>query len=81
MKFILKATYTHSKNLARFVFIYKALSLFFKTIFNELKEYHTMIAAFIGGYIVFGARNPVNEQVIILFFLIIMIIYKSFLSV
>ena len=30
---------------------------------KEIKQYNTMIAAFIGGYFVFGARNSINEQV------------------
>lgn len=60
---ILRATYTHSKNLARFVFIYKLLTLLFKSIKNEVKQHHSLIAAFIGGYYVFGERNNVNEQI------------------
>jgi hypothetical protein len=30
---------------------------------KEVKEYHALIAAFIGGYLVFGEKNNVNEQV------------------
>lgn len=61
---ILTATQTHATNLARFVVIYKAIRLIFKILLREIKQYHTMIAAFVGGYYVFGKRNSVNEQVI-----------------
>lgn len=71
MEIIIKATYTHSKNLARFVFLYKLLTLIFKSIQNEIKEYHSLIAAFIGGYFVFGEKNNVNEQVLIFLILIV----------
>ena len=63
IEIILRATLTHSKNLARFVFIYKLLTLLFKSIKNEVKQHHSLIAAFIGGYFVFGEKNNVNEQV------------------
>jgi hypothetical protein len=36
-------------------------------IMKEIKQYHTMIGAFLGGYFVFGARNNINEQVIFIF--------------
>jgi peroxisomal membrane protein 4 len=50
--------------LARFVFIYKLITIFLKYIQNEIKQYHSLIAAFIGGYFIFGEKNNVNEQVI-----------------
>lgn len=67
LRAILKATLTHSSNLAKFVFIYKTLRFLFKSIFKSIKEYHVILAAFIGGYYVFGEKNNVNEQVIIKF--------------
>lgn len=60
---ILEATYTHSKNLASFVFLYKALTAFMRYVESKKMEYHSFIAAFVGGYLVFGKYNKVNEQV------------------
>lgn len=63
LKSIIRATKTHASNLAKFVFIYKSIRLIAKSIFNEIHQHHTLVAAFIGGYIVFGDKNNVNEQV------------------
>lgn len=53
----------HASNLAKFVIIYKAVRYFFQFLVGQIKQYHTVIAAFLGGYIVFGKRNNINEQV------------------
>ena len=60
---IFEATYTHSSNLAKFVFLYKALCAVLAEIQAGPKQYHSFVAAFIGGYLVFGKYNKVNEQV------------------
>ena len=57
------ATYTHASNLAKFVVVYKAICSLIRGSVTKFRKYHTMIAAFFGGYIVFGLRNNVNEQV------------------
>lgn len=62
-KGILEATFTHSKNLACFVFTYKTLTNLMAWCETHEKQYQSFIAAFIGGYIVFGRYNKVNEQV------------------
>lgn len=62
-KAILDATFTHSKNLAAFVFLYKSLTNLMLYIQTERSQFHSFIAAFIGGYFVFGKYNKVNEQV------------------
>ncbi|KAG8958749.1 hypothetical protein FRC03_008845 [Tulasnella sp. 419] len=61
---IFRATKTHALNLARFVSIYKALVLLQKKA-NGGKEgkADTFIAGLIGGYLVFGERTAINEQV------------------
>lgn len=61
---IVRATRTHATNLATFVFLYKSILLLQKK-FNGGKVHNTdtFIAGLIGGYIVFGDRNQVNEQV------------------
>lgn len=62
-KGILEATFTHSKNLACFVFVYKTLTNLMAWFETHEKQYQSFIAAFIGGYFVFGKYNKVNEQV------------------
>jgi peroxisomal membrane protein 4 len=69
IQFILKATRTHATNLAKFVFIYKCINLLLKYLQKEVKQYHALVAAFIGGYFVFGEKNNVNEQVCIFLFI------------
>ena len=63
MEAILHATYTHSRNLALFVFAYKALSLLMRECDGKARQYHVFIAAFVGGFLVFGQYNKINEQV------------------
>ena len=70
IKAILLATFTHAKNLAHFVIIYKSVLFLLKQIQpKSMKQFHTMVAAFFGGYFVFGSKNNINEQVISDFYL------------
>lgn len=64
LRVIYRATRQHAFNLAKFVSIYKTLLLLQKKI-NGGKERNidTFVAGLIGGYLVFGERNAVNEQV------------------
>ena len=68
MKTILKLTYQHSRNLAFFVTIYKSLLLAQKKLKGY--EHHTdsLIAGVIGGYLIFGENNPVNNQIVLYLF-------------
>ncbi|CAD5120737.1 DgyrCDS9296 [Dimorphilus gyrociliatus] len=63
LKGILEATFTHSKNLASFVFIYKSISSVLEKLQGDRYQFHSFVAAFIGGYIVFGRYNKINEQI------------------
>ncbi|XP_013413826.1 peroxisomal membrane protein 4-like [Lingula anatina] len=60
---ILEATFTHSKNLASFVFGYKTITTLLRWLQSEQLQYHSFIAAFVTGYFVFGKYNKVNEQI------------------
>ncbi|XP_033112810.1 peroxisomal membrane protein 4-like [Anneissia japonica] len=60
---ILRATYTHSRNLSYFVFIYKVLTGLFRKLESKPRESHSFIAACIGGYLVFGENNNINSQI------------------
>nr|AOR51711.1 peroxisomal membrane protein 4 [Phaffia rhodozyma] len=64
--FVYKATKQHALNLAKFVTIYKTLMLIQKK-FNGGKERNldTFLSGLMGGYVVFGERNAVNEQIVL----------------
>ncbi|KAI0359146.1 peroxisomal membrane protein 4 [Trametes cingulata] len=66
LRTIYRATKQHALNLAKFVSLYKTLLLVQKKI-NGGKErsFDTFIAGLIGGYVVFGDRNAVNEQIVL----------------
>ncbi|KAG8950202.1 hypothetical protein FRC04_007836 [Tulasnella sp. 424] len=66
IKNILRATKTHALNLAKFVTIYKTLLLVQrKASRGKTRKADTFIAGLIGGYIVFGERNAINEQIVL----------------
>ncbi|KAI0932506.1 hypothetical protein AcW1_000388 [Taiwanofungus camphoratus] len=63
---IFRTTKQHSLNLAKFVSLYKALLLIQKRLNGGAqRSADTFIAGLIGGYAVFGDRNPVNEQIVL----------------
>ena len=63
-KSIFRATKQHALNLAKFVSIYKTLLLVQrKSNGGKERSADTFIAGLIGGYLVFGERTAVNEQV------------------
>lgn len=74
IKAIFKATFTHAKNLAKFVSIYKIVLLLQRYLGGRKRDagagsatrersLDTFVAGLIGGWIVFGERNAINEQV------------------
>ncbi|XP_032951369.1 peroxisomal membrane protein 4 isoform X2 [Rhinolophus ferrumequinum] len=62
---ILQATYTHSSNLACFVFTYKGLCALQSHVQGETYQMHSFLAAFIGGWLVFRDNNNINSQVLL----------------
>lgn len=66
LRAILRATKEHALNLAKFVSLYKVLLLLQQRI-NGGKERSadTFVAGLIGGYVVFGNRTAVNEQIVL----------------
>ncbi|KAH7914491.1 Tim17/Tim22/Tim23/Pmp24 family-domain-containing protein [Hygrophoropsis aurantiaca] len=66
LQVIYKATKQHALNLAKFVSLYKALLLVQKKL-NGGKERSadTFIAGLLGGYVVFGDRTAINEQIVL----------------
>jgi peroxisomal membrane protein 4 len=66
---IFRATKQHAFNLAKFVSLYKICLLIQKKANNgKPRNSDTFIAGLLSGYLVFGERNAVNEQVCILVF-------------
>ncbi|MEQ2307084.1 Peroxisomal membrane protein 4 [Ameca splendens] len=62
LRAILKATYTHSRNLACFVFTYKGLQALQQKIQGKSLQSHSFLAACVGGWLVFGDNNNINSQ-------------------
>lgn len=65
MRIIYRATKQHAFNLAKFVTLYKTFLLIQRRANRGERSSDTFIAGLLGGYIVFGDRNAVNEQVIV----------------
>ncbi|XP_077428921.1 peroxisomal membrane protein 4 [Vanacampus margaritifer] len=63
LKAILKATYTHSRNLACFVFTYKGLQALLEKFQGRSLQSHSFMAACVGGWLVFGDNNNINSQI------------------
>ncbi|CAF1145112.1 unnamed protein product [Adineta ricciae] len=64
MRFVLRMTYIHAKNLGLFVFFYKTLRTILSTVFHLSKPWCAFLSAFVVGYFVFHERNSINEQII-----------------
>ncbi|KAI9572747.1 Tim17/Tim22/Tim23/Pmp24 family-domain-containing protein [Boletus coccyginus] len=63
---IYQATKQHALNLAKFVSLYKVLLLLQrKANGGRERSADTFIAGLIGGYVVFGDRTAVNEQIVL----------------
>ncbi|KAF6089094.1 peroxisomal membrane protein 4 [Phyllostomus discolor] len=63
LRAILQATYTHSSNLARFVFAYKGLCALQSHVQGKTYQVHSFLAAFFGALLVFGDNNNINSQI------------------
>lgn len=63
LRAILKATYTHARNLACFVFTYKGLQALQHSVHGKSLQSHSFLAACVGGWLIFGDNNNINSQV------------------
>ncbi|XP_019314310.2 peroxisomal membrane protein 4 isoform X1 [Panthera pardus] len=63
LRAILQATYTHSRNLACFVFAYKGLCALQSHVQGETYQVHSFLAAFIGALLVFRDNSNINSQI------------------
>lgn len=71
MKFVLKATKAHSRNLAYFVATYKTLMFLQRRYLSHdgsEKNHHPFLAGLIGGYLIFGENNNINQQIVLYLF-------------
>ncbi|XP_043946208.1 peroxisomal membrane protein 4 [Protopterus annectens] len=60
---IAQATYMHARNLACFVFTYKGLLALQHYLKGRNSQVHSFLAAFVGGWLVFGENNHINSQI------------------
>ncbi|KAK7154758.1 hypothetical protein R3I93_009648 [Phoxinus phoxinus] len=60
---IAQATFTHSRNLACFVFTYKGLQAVQQHFQGKRLQSHSFLAACLGGWLVFGENNNINSQI------------------
>lgn len=63
-RFVLKATKQHARNLAFFATIYKTLLIVQRRMHGKERPLDSFLAGLVGGYMVFGENNNVNQQVI-----------------
>ncbi|MBN3304115.1 peroxisomal membrane protein 4 [Amia ocellicauda] len=63
LRAIAQATYTHSRNLACFVFTYKGLQAVQERLQGKSLQSHSFMAACLGGWLVFGENNHINSQI------------------
>ncbi|XP_004630879.1 peroxisomal membrane protein 4 [Octodon degus] len=63
LRAILQATYTHSWNLARFVFAYKGLCALQAHLQGQTYQAHSFLAACLGGILIFRENNNINSQI------------------
>ncbi|KAI9219361.1 Tim17/Tim22/Tim23/Pmp24 family-domain-containing protein [Blastocladiella britannica] len=71
LNFIFDATRQHSWNLGRFVLIYKSLLLAIRRMRGaggKEEKWDAFAAGTIGGYLIFGANNNINQQIVLYLF-------------
>ncbi|KAF9351345.1 hypothetical protein BGX26_010637 [Mortierella sp. AD094] len=66
--FVLKATRQHARNLAFFATIYKTLLILQRRIHGKERPMDSFLAGLVGGYIIFGENNNVNQQIVLYLF-------------
>ncbi|PWN28571.1 peroxisomal membrane protein 4 [Jaminaea rosea] len=66
LQFIIKATRMHSFNLMKFASLYKFLQIVLRrTNGGKARSMDSFIAGIVGGWVVFGERTAVNEQIVL----------------
>ncbi|KAJ1922381.1 hypothetical protein IWQ60_006572 [Tieghemiomyces parasiticus] len=66
---VFKATRAHAQNLGAFVTIYKSLMFALRKLSgNKEASHHSFLAGLVGGYVVFGENNNINNQIVMYLF-------------
>ncbi|KZT20005.1 peroxisomal membrane protein 4 [Neolentinus lepideus HHB14362 ss-1] len=66
MRGILRATWQHATGLAKVAIVYKSVLLLFKKANGgKQRSIDSFIAGLVGGYLVFGEKNGINEQIVL----------------
>lgn len=78
LKYILKLTLEHAKNLGLFVFCYKSFVCLLNRISNKQRKIHSLISGFIFGYLIFGKKTVINQQLVL--YILSRIIYGAAVS-
>ncbi|KDN45889.1 peroxisomal membrane protein 4 [Tilletiaria anomala UBC 951] len=66
LRFVFKATKQHATNLMKFVAIYKGITILQRrTNGGKPRSIDSFLGGLIGGWVVFGKRNAVNEQIVL----------------
>jgi peroxisomal membrane protein 4 len=63
LKSILRATYSHARNLGMFVPLYKTLLYVLSALKGGENSFDAFVAGAVGGWVVFGASNSINQQI------------------
>ncbi|CAO1624868.1 unnamed protein product [Jaminaea pallidilutea] len=66
LRFIYRSTRDHSFNLMKFASLYKLIMISFRrTNAGKERSLDSFVAGLVGGWVVFGERTPVNEQIVL----------------
>ncbi|ORY81882.1 peroxisomal membrane protein 4 [Protomyces lactucae-debilis] len=65
---IFKATKQHSQNLAVYVTIYKTTMYVLRQLNGKERSMDSFLAGLLGGYVVFGENNNINQQMVLYVF-------------
>jgi peroxisomal membrane protein 4 len=63
LRFIFKATYTHSRNLGMYAAFYKLITCVMRNVRGVESPMNSIVGGMVGGYFMFGDNNPINAQI------------------
>ncbi|KAL5534586.1 hypothetical protein ACEPAG_1049 [Sanghuangporus baumii] len=78
LKNVVRMTKDHAFNLAKFILLYKIMMIAQRRLNGgKSRSFDTFFAGVVGGYVVFGDRTPINEQIVLY---VVSRVVASFLS-
>lgn len=63
LRAIIKATYTHSKNLGLYVLTFKIIRMLMRYFRAKEDHFNTIVAGLVGGAFIFGKNDPISSQI------------------